>query len=94
MSKTIKIIGVILMLLLAGCTTAMFTDPSPVAACPNRYQFTIETGGFCAAETADQRAISEIEKFKAKNCYKKYEIIHRTDEFIPAGFKYVVQFYR
>lgn len=80
--------------LLSGCTTAMYSEPSPIGQTPNRYSFTIETGGFSGAETADQRAIQEIEKFMKKNNYCRYEIIQRKDEFIPSGFKYTVQFYR
>lgn len=87
-------ISMTLIMLLTGCTTAMYTKPSPISSTPNTYQFTIETGGFSSAGTADQRATQEIEKFMAENGYTKYKIIHRTDEFIPSGFKYVVQFYK
>jgi hypothetical protein len=81
-------------ILLAGCTTAMYTRPATVNKNPNRYRFTIETGGFSGASVADQRAVQEIKKFMAEKGYKSYKIIHRTDEFIPSGFKYIVQFYR
>lgn len=81
-------------LALTGCTTAMYTKPSALGSMPDRYNFTIETGGFSGAGTADQRATQEIEKFMENNKYKRYEIVQRKDEFIPSGFKYIVQFYR
>jgi hypothetical protein len=78
--------------LLSGCTTAMYTSPTPVNTQPNTYSFTIGTGGFSGATEADQRAITEFNKFMKTHGYTSYKIIHRTDEFIPSGFKYVVQF--
>ena len=78
--------------LLAGCTTAMYTAPSAIATTPNTYNFTIETGGFSGATTADQRAVTEINKFMTAHGYLSYKILHRTDEFIPSGYKYTVQF--
>lgn len=90
-----KLISVLLMLLcLSACTTAMYTSPSPVNANQDRYEFTIETGGFSGAAVADQRAVQEFKKFMAERGYTSYKLIHRTDEFIPSGFKYTVQFYR
>lgn len=80
------------MLLLAGCTTAMYTAPTPLAA--NKYNFTIEVGGFSGGSVADQRAIQEINKFMAQKNYKRYKIINRTHKLIPSEFKYIVQFYR
>lgn len=96
MSKIQRIFipGILALLLLNGCTTAMYTVPTASISTPDRYSFTIETGGFSGAEVADQRAIQEIQKFMSTKGYKKYEIIQRTDEFIPSGFKYLVQFYR
>jgi aconitase B len=41
----------------SGCTTAMYTNPSPVDTSKNKYEFFIATGGFSGATEADQRAI-------------------------------------
>lgn len=87
-------LGAATMSLLSGCTTAMYTAPSAIGTTPNTYNFTIETGGFSGASTADQRAVTEINKFMSANGYTSYKILNRTDEFIPAAYKYTVQFYK
>lgn len=90
---TFSLVTIILILsLLSGCTTAMYSAPSVVNASQNRYEFFIATGGFSGAGTADQRAIQEINKFMAEKGFKTYKIIHRTDKFIPSGFEYIVEF--
>tara|TARA_R110000868_G_scaffold8205_3_gene42427 strand:+ start:18941 stop:19231 length:291 start_codon:yes stop_codon:yes gene_type:complete len=86
--------GTLFLFAVTGCTTAMYSAPSAVAKTQNQYQFTIETGGFSGSTTADKRAIAEITTFMKQHNYTRYKIVHRTDEFIPSGFKYVVQFYK
>jgi len=96
MNKFLRYLIMILspLLFLTGCTTAMYSSPSRIDSTQNRYEFTIETGGFSGASTADARAVQEIKKYMTKHGYTKYKIIHRTDEFVPSGFKYEVQFYK
>lgn len=77
---------------LAGCTTAMYSDPSPVTSNKDQYEFFIATGGFSGAETADKRLVQEVNKFMPQHGYHTYKIVKRTDKFIPSGFDYVVQF--
>ncbi|HEX4045380.1 MAG TPA: hypothetical protein VHZ76_06935 [Gammaproteobacteria bacterium] len=92
--KTLKMQLIILTLAfcITGCTTAMYFDPSLVDAQKHQYEFYIKTGGFSGPDTADQRAMQEINKFMVANGYSKFKIIHRIYKFIPSGFDYLVEF--
>ena len=83
-----------LSLILGSCTTAMDSQPSSLKTHNNRYEFFIETGGFSGAKQADQRLSKEAVNFMTLNNYKSYKVVDRTDQFIPSGFKYIIQFSR
>jgi hypothetical protein len=84
----------IVMELSACATTAMYTKPSLINKSSNVYNFTIECGAFSGADTADRRAIQEIQRFMIANGYASFKIIHRTQQVFISEFKYKVKFSR
>lgn len=90
-------VGVVLILvgLLAGCTTAIYGQPfTAYPKVPGTYSLRVYIGGFSGGDTADTRAKAAINQFMASHGYQSYKIVRRSHHWIPSYFQYEVRFFK
>jgi hypothetical protein len=85
-------LNLLLILIMSGCATAMYTPPKALNFSKKQYEFFIETGPFTSIADADLKAKEEIKRFMTYKKFNSYNIVYRYESFLPAGFKYQVEF--